>query len=102
MPPALAEIEGDDVAADLAHQVSQQGRRQPFPVRQVGAVLAHDGRQGAQVPFAGHHRSHHGAPPDNATPAAPTWPSADRRMAAMRLGLAHWHPIGKGGEGHEC
>ena len=63
MPPALAEIEGDDVAADLAHQVSQQGGRQPFPVRQVGAVLAHDGRQGAQIPFAGHHRSHHGAPP---------------------------------------
>ena len=44
MPPALAEIEGDDVAADLAHQVSQQGGRQPLPVRQVGAVLAHDGR----------------------------------------------------------
>ena len=63
MPPALAEIEGDDVAADLAHQVSQQGGRQRFPVRQVGAVLAHDGRQGAQIPVAGHHRSHHETPP---------------------------------------
>jgi len=30
---------------------------------QVGAVLAHDRRQGAQVPFAGHRRSYHKAPP---------------------------------------
>jgi len=71
VPPAGGAIEGDVVAADLAHQVSQQGRRQPFPVRQVGTVLAHDGRQGAQVPVAGHHRSHHEAPPNNVTPAAP-------------------------------
>jgi hypothetical protein len=51
------------VAADLAHQVSQQGRRQPFPVRQVEAVLAHDGCQGTQIPFAGHRGRHHETPP---------------------------------------
>ena len=34
----------DVVAADLSHQLSQQGQQQPFPVWQVGAVLADDAR----------------------------------------------------------
>ena len=53
LPPAVGAVEGDAVAADLVLQVGQQGRRQPFPVRQIGAVLADDSRQGAQVPLAG-------------------------------------------------
>ena len=92
MPPAVEKIEGDSVAADLAHQVSQQGRRQPFPVWQVGAVLAHDGRQGAQIPFAGHLGRHHGTPPDHATPAALVWPSAEHQIAAVNTDRTHWHP----------
>jgi hypothetical protein len=40
------------IAADLVLQVGEQGWRQPFSVRQVGAVLADDGGQGAQVPAA--------------------------------------------------
>jgi len=44
LPPAVGAVEGDAVAADLVLQVGQQGRRQPFPVRQIGAVLADDSR----------------------------------------------------------
>ena len=92
LPPAVAASEGDGVAADLAHQVSQQGRRQPFPVRQVGTVLANDGRQGAQIPFAGHRGRHHETPRDHFTPAVPAWPSAEHRIAAVNTGRTHWHP----------
>ena len=59
LPPAVEAREHDDIAADLAHQVGQQGRRKPLLSRHVGAVLTHDGRQSAQVPFAGCHRSCH-------------------------------------------
>ena len=101
MPPAVAPVEGDTFAADLVLQVGQQGQRKALlPVRQVVAVLADDGRQGAQVLVAGPHRSHHQHPPVNVTPAAPVWVSAERRMVAMRAGAAHWHPIGRDGEGH--
>jgi len=42
--PAVMALERYFVAADLAHQVGQQGRRQPLTVWRVGAVLADDGR----------------------------------------------------------
>ena len=62
LPLAVEALKGDGVAADLSHQLSQQGQRQPFAVRQVGTVLADDARQGAQVPFADRHRSCHDTP----------------------------------------
>jgi hypothetical protein len=49
------------IAADLVFQVSQQRQWQPLR-REVGAVVADDPRQGAQVPFAGRHRSCHQVP----------------------------------------
>jgi len=52
-PAAVESEEGRSITADLARQIGQQGWRQPFPILQVGAVLADDGRQGAQVPIAG-------------------------------------------------
>jgi hypothetical protein len=49
---AVVADESQPITADMAHQVREQGGRQPFTVRQVGAVLADDSRQGAQVPGA--------------------------------------------------
>ena len=93
-PPAVGSHETHDVAADLVLQIGQQGRRQPSPVRQVGTVLADDGRQGAQVPFAGRYWSHHEAPPGNVTPATQVWPSVERRMATTIMARARWYPTG--------
>src|SRR6202042_614422 len=56
------------------------------------AVLAHDSRQSAQIPFAGHRGRHHETPPDHFTPAVPAWPSAEHRIAAVNTGRTHWHP----------
>ena len=61
MPPTVEALERHEIAADLAHQVSQQGQRQPHR-REVGAAVADDARQGAQIPFAGY-RNAHRAPP---------------------------------------
>ena len=92
LPPAVAPVEGDTFAADLVLQVGQQGQRKALlPVRQIGPVLTDDGRQGAQVPVADRHRSHHEAPPDYVTPAAPVWISAERRIAAGTQARTHWH-----------
>ena len=44
LPLAVEALKRDGVAADLSHQLSQQGQRQPFPVRHVGTVLADDAR----------------------------------------------------------
>ena len=63
LPPAVIALKADVVAADLAHQLSQQGQQHPFALRQIGAVLADDPSQRAQVPFAGRHRSCHDTPP---------------------------------------
>ena len=49
MPPTVEALERHEIAADLAHQVSQQGQRQPHR-REVGAAVADDARHGAQVP----------------------------------------------------
>src|SRR5205814_6550636 len=89
---AVETLERDDVAADLVHQVSQQGRWQPLPGRQAGAVLADDSRQRAQVPVAGGHRSaHDGLPPvDYDTSAAAAWASVKRPMAAAPLARSRW------------
>ena len=92
---AVVAIEADFVAADLVLQVSQQGRRQPFPVRQIRAVLADDGGQGAQVPVAGPHRSAHRGPPISADgltvrPAVPVRASVERPIAEGRQACRCW------------
>jgi hypothetical protein len=53
---ALSNSRKQIVASDLAHQVSQQGSRQPGR-REVATVMADDSCQRTQVPFADRHRS---------------------------------------------
>lgn len=56
LPRAAESPETNFVAADPAHQVSQQGSRQPGR-REVATVMADDSCQRTQVPFADRHRS---------------------------------------------
>ena len=96
LPPAVVALEADVVAADLVLQVGQQGRRQPFPFRQVAAVLADDGGQGAQVPVAGPYRSARRSPRSSLTcstvrRAAGVGASVERRIAGAAMASPHSH-----------
>ena len=58
-PSAVESLELHLVAADLVHQVGQQGQRQPSVSGQVGAVIADNPDQDAQIPLADRHRRSH-------------------------------------------
>ena len=102
-PAAPGELAADAVSPGaalaafkvLAHQVGQQRRRQPAVGGRVGAVLAHDGRQGAQVPVAGPHRNAHFAPLYSCMgltlrPATPVRASVERRIPDPQEGCPQW------------
>src|SRR5215467_12329540 len=95
LPPGTVKAtERQFIAADLVHQVGQQRGRQPVG-GEVLAVFADDSRQGAQVLFAGRHRSCHQVPLPNGTPVGAVWVSAERQMAAMAAGCTHWYPTSR-------